>query len=216
MKKFEQELEQLKAQVGDMGAVAESMVAWSAEALLARRMELADRVLAEEPRVDRFQIDIEGEVIRLITIYSPTARDLRFLLMVARISTELERIADQAVNNCEFVRELLAQPPPAARHDLSRMSNVTRAMVHEALEAFRDEDTERAERVRKMDDEVDALNGQTVRDLLGGGAADPGSINVCMTLSLLARSIERIADHATNICEEVIYMVRGEDVRHQG
>lgn len=215
MKKFEHELESLKLRVMEMGEVAESMVGWASNALIERDREIVQRVLASEPKLDRFQIEIDSEAVRLITIYSPIAKDLRFLLMVVRINSELERIGDQAVNNCEYVELLLAAPPPQPLSDLSRMSEITRRMVHGALQAFNDEDIEKAQQVLKADDEVDALNGQTFRDLLMDRSADPDTINQAMTLVLLARSLERIADHATNICEEVIYMVKGEDIRHQ-
>jgi phosphate transport system protein len=216
MKKFEQELATLKDQVMAMGRVSASMLTGATRALVEGDAEIIRRVLADEPRVDQFQVDIDSEVIRLITIYSPIARDLRFLLMVARINTELERIADQAVNNCEFIQQLLAEPSPRPLDDLTRMSDITRTMLDHALDAFRDEDTQTAERVLQMDDDVDDLNSQTFRDLLAEGTKNPQQIRQSMTLSLLARSLERMADHATNICEEVIYMVRGEDVRHQG
>lgn len=215
MKKFEQELESLKRQVMEMGEVAESMVAWASAALVERDREMIQRVIAAEPRLDRFQIEIDSEAIRLITVYSPIAKDLRFLLMVIRINSELERIGDQALNNCEYVELLLSAPPAQPLRDLSRMFNVTRGMVHDALQAFNDEDIERARQVLRADDEVDTLNGQTFRDLLTDKSTNQEILNQCMNLILVARSVERIADHATNICEEVIYMVKGEDVRHQ-
>ena len=215
MSRFEQELDNLKRQVMEMGELAESMVAWAAAALIERDRAIIQQVLAAEPRLDRFQIGIDSEAVRLITIYSPAAKDLRFLLMVARITSELERIGDQAVNNCEYVELLLSAPPAQPLLDLSRMSAITHTMLHDALQAFTDEDIERAQRVLQSDDEVDALNAQTFRDLLRDTTPDPDTVNQCMTLVLLARSFERIADHATNMSEEVIYLVKGEDIRHQ-
>jgi phosphate transport system protein len=215
MKKFEQELATLKQRVMEMGGVAESMMAWASAALVGRDRALIQKVQANEPKLDQYQLEIDSEAIRLITIYTPIAKDLRFLLMVARINSELERIGDQALNNCEYVLLLLSAPPAQPLRDLSRMSELTRGMVHDALQAFHDEDTERAQQVLRADDDVDALNSQTFRDLLTDKSVTPDTINQCMTLILLARSLERIADHATNICEEVIYLVKGEDVRHQ-
>ncbi|RPH58174.1 MAG: phosphate signaling complex protein PhoU, partial [Acidobacteria bacterium] len=184
-------------------------------ALVGRDRALIQKVQANEPKLDRYQLEIDSEAIRLITIYAPIAKDLRFLLMVARINSELERIGDQALNNSEYVLLLLSAPPAQTLRDISRMSEITRGMVHDALQAFHDEDTERARQVLKADDEVDALNSQTFRDLLTDKNVDLDTINQSMTLILLARSLERIADHATNICEEVIYLVKGEDIRHQ-
>lgn len=215
MKKFAQELDNLKHQVMEMGEVAESMVGWATAALIERNRDLIEKVQVSEPKLDQFQIAIDGEAIRLMTIYCPIAKDLRFLLMVARINSELERIGDQALNNCEYVEMLLAAPPAQPLDDVARMSEITRGMVHGSLQAFHDEDLERAQQVLRADDDVDALNAQTFRDLLAHKIVDQDTLNQCMTLVLVARSVERIADHATNICEEVIYMVKGEDIRHQ-
>jgi len=215
MKKFEEELASLKQRLMEMGGVAESMVASASNALLERDRAIITQVLAAEERLDRFQIEIDSEAIRLITIYTPVAKDLRFLLMVVRINTELERIGDQAVNNCEYVEMFLSDPPPQPLSDLSRMTDITCGMVHDALQAFDREDLQKAKQVLKLDDAVDALNALTFRDLLNDRRDDPDILRRSMSLILLARSLERIADHATNICEEVIYMVEGEDIRHQ-
>jgi phosphate transport system protein len=215
MTKLAEKLESLQRQVTEMGDAVESMVAWAAAALADRHPESIQRVTAIEPRIDRFQIEIDSEAIRLMTIYSPIARDLRFLLMVARINSELERIGDQALNNCEYIEQLPSAPRPKPVADLSRMYEVARGMVHDALEAFRHEDLDLAQQVVNTDDEVDALFAQTFRDLLIEGSAHPEIVTESMTMILLARSVERIADHATNICEEVIYVVKGEDIRHQ-
>jgi phosphate transport system protein len=215
MKKFEHELVALKQRVMEMGALAESMVAMASDALLKRDRGIIAEVRATEERVDRLQLEIDGEAVRLITIYAPTAKDLRFLLMVVRINTELERIGDQAVNNCEYVEMFLSDPSPQPLSDISRMTDITCGMLHDALLAFDKEDIAKARFVLKLDDAVDALNAQTFRDLLTDRRDDADLVTRSMSLILLARSIERIADHATNICEEVIYLVEGEDVRHK-
>jgi phosphate transport system protein len=134
--------------------------------------------------------------------------------MVARINSELERIGDQSLNNCEYIQQLPPNPRPRAFQDLSRMSDITQQMVRNALLTVKDEDVDRAQQVVDTDDEVDALYVQTFRDLLTGGT-DPASLSESMTMILLARSLERIADHATNICEEVFYLVKAEDIRHR-
>jgi phosphate transport system protein len=215
MKKFEQELASVKDRVMEMGALAERMVAWASDALLKRDRAIIAEVLAAEEKLDRFQIEIDSEAIRLITIYTPTAKDLRFLLMVVRINTELERIGDQAVNNCEYLEMFLSDPPPRALHDISRMTEITCEMMHGALHAFAHEDVTKAQHVVTLDDAVDALNRQTFEDLLTDRAGNHEHIKLSMSLVLLARSLERIADHAVNICEEVVYLVKGEDIRHQ-
>jgi phosphate transport system protein len=215
MRKFELELDNLKNRLLEMGQVAERMVARASEALVQRDRKIVADVLAGEERLDRFQVEIDGEAVRLITVYTPTAKDLRFLLMVVRINTEIERIGDQAVNNCEYVEMFLSNPPARPMHDLSRMTDIACEMVHGALAAFAAEDVEMARRVVALDDQVDALNRQTFTDLLADSADDPDMVKRSMSLILLARSLERIADHAENICEEVVFLVKGEDIRHQ-
>jgi len=215
MKKFEQELESLKRRVMEMGQTAEEMVALSTAALIERDASAMERVLANEATLDRFQLEIDGEAVRLITIYTPIAKDLRFLLMVARINAELERIGDQAVNNCEYIQTLTSFTPASPIGDLAKMSDITRGMVRDALAAFDHEDLEKAQLVLKSDDDVDHLYNQTFTDLLEDKTNDADRVGRSMNLILVARSVERIADHATNICEEVIYMVNSEDIRHK-
>jgi phosphate transport system protein len=134
--------------------------------------------------------------------------------MMLRINTDLERIGDQAVNNCEYV-QTVSTSPPRPLTDLSEMTAITRSMVHDAIQSFDQEDTAKAQAVLKTDDDVDRLYNKTFRDLLADTSNDADRLNRSMNLILVARSLERIADHATNICEEVIYMVNSEDVRHQ-
>jgi phosphate transport system protein len=214
MKRFEQELESLKRRVMEMGKTTEEMVALSSAALIDKDTSAMERVLAHEANLDRFQLEIDGESVRLITIYTPIAKDLRFLLMVTRINAELERIGDQAVNNCEYV-QTLSGVGPVPLGDISKMSEITRGMVRDALDAFDQEDIGKAELVLECDDEVDQLYNQTFSDLLEDTTDEADRLSRSMNLILVARSLERIADHATNICEEVIYMVNSEDIRHK-
>ena len=213
MKQFQQELAQLKQQVVDMGSLAESMVAGASRALIKGERAIIQQVRASEPKLDRLQVEIDREAIRLITIYAPVAKDLRFLLMIARINSELERIGDQAVDNCEYVERLTVAPPPM--DDLSTMSEIVLRMVHDALHAFQEEDTQQAQAVMKLDDQVDALDARIFREFSEHSAAEPDIRAQCMGLILVARSLERMADHATNICEEVFYLVEASDIRHQ-
>ena len=214
MQKLAQELVSLKGRLIEMGDAVESMVIWANKALIDRHPESIRRVEDGELRVDQFQIDIDSEAIRLITVYTPIARDLRFLLMVARINSELERIGDQSLNNCEYIRQLPPTPGVKAFSDLLKMSDIAQRMVHDALLTIDDEDVDRAQHVVNTDDEVDALYVQTFRDLLTAGS-EVNVVNESMTMILLARSLERIADHATNICEEIFYLVKAEDIRHR-
>lgn len=215
MKKFEQELATLKRRIGEMGALAESMVVASSSALIDAERAAIEQVRTSEPRLDRFQVEIDREAIRLVTVYSPVAKDLRFLLMMLRITSELERIGDQAVDNCKYVEILPSTGPQTALRELSRMSAMTLQMVKGALQAFEHEDIDHAEAVIRLDDQVDAMNTETLRDLLEQSATGPNPVSRGVGLILAAQSLERIADHATNICEEVVYLVEGEDIRHR-
>jgi phosphate transport system protein len=215
MVKFEQDLAALKRWIGEMGALAESMVAASSNALINAERAAVERVRTSEPRLDRFQVEIDREAIRLITVYSPVAKDLRFLLMMLRITSELERIGDQAVDNCTYVEIIPLDSPPRPLRELSQMATMTLRMVQEALQAFEHEDIDRAEAVIRLDDQVDEMNAETFRRLLEARATEPAIVTRGIGLILAAQSLERIADHATNICEEVVYLVVGEDIRHR-
>jgi phosphate transport system protein len=214
MTKLERELAHLKQRTLEMGALAESMVTAAAAAITRPDRSVVQRVRDLEPRVDDLQIEIDREAIRLMTLYSPAARDLRFLLMVARINSELERIGDQAVNACEYVELLLSHPPSQPLQELSQMSSLALMMLREALHAFDGDDAHRARAVMGLDDEVDDIEERIVRDVLERKASDHEIATRSMGL-LIARSLERIADHATNICEEVFYVVEGQDIRHR-
>ena len=215
MKKFEQELADLRRKVVDMGGIAQTMIGDAVRALVERESSHVKKVFAAEDELDRFQVKIDDAAVRLITVYAPVAADLRFLLMVARINTELERMGDQAVNMCEYVELLLAEPELKPLVDLPRMAELAGGMVDNALQAFLARDANKAKETLAMDDVVDALNDQIFRELLTYAMGSPQNLTRCMALILVARSLERIADHATNVCEEVVYMVKGEDIRHR-
>jgi phosphate transport system protein len=212
MKQFESALAELKGQVVDMGALAESMARNSWEAIVRSDPAARDRVLASEPRLDRCQLDIDEDSVRLIARYAPVARDLRCLLMIARITTELERMGDHAVDNCEY-GALLGDGLPLGE-ELPAMADCVLGMVRQALEAFEAEDPGTGEAVLQRDDRVDALYTRVFHRAVEEAPAVPDSRARSTALVLLARSLERIADHATNICEEVIYLVKGADIRH--
>jgi phosphate transport system protein len=209
MKRFDQELAALKRRVVEMGDLAESMIDLSMKALTSRDDESFQAVLAQEDRLDQMQVAIDNEAVRLLTVYSPVAGDLRFILMVSRINTELERMGDHAVNMCEEI-QLMAESASDVPAEIPKMGKTARGMVRDALQAFYLADSSKAEAVIATDDLVDTLNDQVVRQVLG----KRGDISTSLAMILFAKSLERIADQATNICEEVIYMVRGADVRH--
>jgi phosphate transport system protein len=210
MNRLEQELAELKRRVLEMGTLAESMVTDSWYGVARREAACLARVVANEPTLDRFQVENDCEAVRLIAVFTPVARDLRFLLMIARITSELERMGDHAVDNCEYAG-LIGDTSPTT--DLTTLADFVRRMVHDAIKALTDEDPRQAEAVMQLDARVDALYSQVFRDLLEHA---PGDDRMRSTgLILLARSLERIADHATNMCEEIFYLVEGADIRHR-
>jgi len=214
-RKFDDQLNALKNRVVAMGDIAQTMIQDTMRALVERKEALIQNVLANEDELDRMQIEIDTQATELMAIQAPVAFDLRFILMVARINTELERVGDLCVNVCESTQLLLREPPLKPLIDLPKMSETAGRMVHQSLQAFMEGSPEKAFQVIKTDDEVDALNDQIFRELLTYMLSDPRSITRSLSLILIARNIERIADHATNIAEEVIYLVKGEDIRHQ-
>jgi len=215
-KKFDQELAVLRKQVLKMGDTAEAMVRSAMQALVDRDEKPIQEVLRWEEEMDSLQVAIDDQVVRLIVTHAPVAQDLRFLLMVARINSELERVGDQAVNICENVQLLLGVPPLKPLVDLPKMSELAQQMVHGGLVAFTEGSSERALETIRSDDQVDALNDQIFRELLTYMMSDVRNIPRALALILTARSLERVADHATNICEEGVYLVKGLDIRHQG
>lgn len=214
-RKFDEDLAALKNKVVAMGQLAQAMIQTSMKSLVDRNAALIQTVLEYEDKLDRFQIEIDNEAIRLMAIQAPVALDLRFILMVARINTELERIGDLCVNLCESIQLLLTEPPLKPLVDLPKMADISGRMVENSLQAFLDASTEKALQVIKVDDEVDALNDQIFRELLTYMLSNPTNITRALSLILMARNLERIADHATNVAEEVVYLVKGEDIRHQ-
>ncbi len=214
-KKFDAELTALKNELVDMAEVAQTMVQTAVRALVDRKSEDLANLEDLEKRVDDYQIKIDNDVIRLMAVYTPVALDMRFVLMTARINTELERIGDQAMNMREYVENLLGEPELKKLVDLPRMADIASGMVKDSVQAYKDGATDRALEVVNRDDEVDALYDQIFRELLTYMLSDPANIKRALGLVLMARSIERIADHATNIAEEVVYLVKGEDIRHQ-
>ncbi|MCA9262662.1 MAG: phosphate signaling complex protein PhoU [Planctomycetales bacterium] len=221
MKKFDHELAGLRQRVVEMGNLAEKMVAAAIDAVTsANRDELIKSVEQAEEELDDMQVSLDKEAIRLLTVYSPVAADLRFVMSVSRINNELERIGDHAMNMCEAIQlmESKSDNPPLAQ--IEKMAVVVKEMMADALNAFLQDDIAKARETIASDDMVDALNDQIVEELLHPEivrqAAD-GRAEIADALSqiLIGRSLERIADQSTNISEEVIYMVRGQDVRHE-
>lgn len=213
---FERDLQTLRERLLVMGGLAETMIRKSIKALVDRDEALIQAVLAHEEEIDVLCLEIDDRCFTLLALRQPMASDLRFLVAGIKINGDLERIGDQAVNIVLRARHLITQPPVKPLIDIPRMAHLAREMVRKSLDAFVRRDPELARGVIDADDEVDHLRDQVFRELITYMSADPTTIPRALDLILISRNLERIADHATNIAEDVIYIVRGEDVREKG
>jgi phosphate transport system protein len=211
---IDQELAELRSQILRMGALVESQIEGSIKALVDRDVDLASRIIERDTLVNTMDVDIDENCMRLLALQAPAARDLRFVTTAMKISTELERMSDISENISERVIELNEEPQLKPYIDIPRMANWTMTMVHESLDAFVRSDAALARKVCADDDFVDNLTHQLFRELLSFMIENPATITRAIRLTFIGKSLERIADHATNIAELVIYMVEGKIIRH--
>jgi phosphate transport system protein len=211
---FEEEMQALKNRLLNMGALVEERVHDATNALIERRIDTAERIIASDQDVNDLQIEIDERCLRLLALQQPMASDLRLITAAMKINADLERIGDQAVNIAEQAVRILAHPPLKPIIDLPRMAEISERMTRESLDAFVRKDAKLARAILARDDEVDQLKDQVFRVLLTYMMADPGTIERALGLILISRHLERIADHATNIAEDVIFVVEAKDVRH--
>jgi phosphate transport system protein len=211
---FETQLQGLLQKVVRMGALAESMIQTSVRALTEGNESIAAAVYKQEQQVNTLQVEVDDLAIRLTVLRQPVATNARFLFMASRIGGELERIADQAINICQNTHYVLEPPAIKPLVDLPIMADKAQKMVRDSLAAMVDRDVALAGKVLDEEDQVDAFRDQIFRTLLTYMMGDPRTIQQAMSLILIARNLERIGDHATNIAEEVIYWIQGRDVRH--
>jgi len=198
-----------------MASLAESSVAQVLKALVQRDSALAKRVDADDHLLDQLQVEIDDRCIKLLALRQPIAKDLRFIAMGMRISNDLERIGDEAVNIAHRTEELNKEPPLKPLVDIPRMAEIVRGMIHDALDAFVYEKPDLARQVVTRDEDVDKLNRQLHRELTSFMIEDPHTITRCLNLMSVAHNLERIGDHATNVAEEIVYLYEGRDIRHQ-
>jgi phosphate transport system protein len=211
---IDQELAELKTQILRMGGLVEGQIERAIRALVERDVDLASQVIERDTLVNSLDVEIDENCIRLLALQAPAAGDLRFVTTAMKISTELERMSDLAENICERVIELNEEPQLKPYIDIPRMANWTMRMVRECLDAFVRSDSALARKVCTDDDFVDNLTHQLFRELLSFMIENPGTISRAIRLTFIGKYIERIADHATNIAELVVYMVEGKIVRH--
>jgi len=211
---FERDLEELKQRLLWMGSLAERAVHQSVHAVLDAEEDLAETVLSEENAINEMQIEIDDRVQRLLALQAPMAADLRFLLAVTRINSDLERIGDQAVNIAQSALRILRHPQVKPYVDLPRMSELVEGMVRDSLNAVVRKDQDLARSVMQRDDQVDRIRDQIFRELLTYMMENSSVVFSAFELVLVAKNLERIGDHATNVAEDVIYFVAGRDIRH--
>lgn len=213
-KTYEEELGQLRAYVLEMGGLVEEQIAHAIRALIDRDEALARQTIERDHTVNRLDVEIDELCIRLLALRQPAARDLRLITTALKITTDLERIGDLAAHTAERALELMQELPIKPYIDLPRMADLARGMLHQSLDAFVREDAELALAVCESDDPLDKLHAQLFRELLSYMVEDPTTISRAMRLLFVSKNLERIGDHATNIAEMVIFMVRGRSIRH--
>jgi phosphate transport system protein len=213
-KRYGEELKKLREEILYMGGMVEDQIQKAIKSLVDRDSNLAELIIERDHEVNRLDVDIDDLCIRLLALHQPAGRDLRFITTGLKITTDLERIGDMAVNVCERALELNTEPQLKPYIDIPRMARTAQRMIRESLDAFVREDTELALKVCKDDEEVDQLNSQIFREVVTYMMDDSGTINRAIKISSISKYLERIADHATNIAEMVIFMVKGKSIRH--
>ena len=213
-RQFDVELDAIRGKLLEMGSKVESMMANSIQSLVERNTELAEQTIAFDHEINRLEMEIDKDCLEVLALRQPAARDLRFITLALKIVTDLERIGDQCANICKRVRELNLEPPLKPFNDLPGMAQAVSAMVMEALDAFVRGDENLARKVREEDQAVDNLTDQIQREILTSMLGDPAVIGRAIKMNHISKCLERIADHATNLAEMVIFMVEGKDVRH--
>ena len=211
---LQQELNKLKESLLQMAGLAERAISNAVEALVKRDTPLAEKTIGEDEKINQMELRVDDMCLKLLALHQPMAADLRFITSAMRINTELERIGDQATNIAERVISLNQEPQLKPYIDIPRMAEITQSMVKDVLDAFVNGDAQLARSVCERDDQVDGLNDQVFRELLTYMMSDSKTITRAVHLIIVSRCLERIADHATNIAEGVIFMVKALVIKH--
>ena len=204
----------LQTRLLEMGGLAEERVRLCIEALESRDLGLVAQVMTGDEPINQLHIEIDNRCFRLLALYQPMATDLRAIVSAVKINTDLERVGDLAVNISEAAQRYTTHPPVKKLIDIPTMGSIAQTMLRDALDAYVRRDTALAHAVLNADDQLDALKTQVFRDLLTYMLKDPATVEPALDLILISRHLERIGDHATNIAEDVIFMVSAQDVRH--
>ncbi len=211
---FQEELELLKTRLLEMGGLAEDRVRMAVRALVERDMNALETVLVSDEAINRLHIEIDDRCLKLLALHQPVAVDLRAIVSAVKINTDLERVGDLAINIAEASTRYIQHPPVKELIDIPRMATVAQDMLRDALDAFVRRDETLAREVLDRDDELDTLKTMVFRSLIDHMTHDPATIQPALDLVLVSRHLERIGDHATNVAEDVIFMVSARDVRH--
>ena len=212
VKSYDEQLNLLSRKILEMGGLVEQQLAFSIEALAARDIEAAVRVIEHDDRVDDLEEEIDKHAIRLLATRQPMAIDLRHIAMAMKISNDLERIGDYAVNIAKRIERLVKVPPVQSQYAIPRMAQITQAMIKDVLDAYLERDAARAVTAWHRDDEVDAMYESLFRELSTYMLEDPRNITACINLLFIAKNLERTGDHITNIAEKIHYMVHGQRI----
>ena len=213
-KKYGEDLKKLREDILYMGGLVEDQIQKAVSSLVERDSKLAETIIQRDHEVNRLDVEIDDLCIQLLALHQPAARDLRFITTALKITTDLERIGDMAVNICERALELNEEPQLKPYIDIPRMARTAERMIRESLDAFVREDTSLALKVCSEDQELDDLNSQIFRETISYMIEDPHTINRAIKISSVSKYLERIGDHATNIAEMVVFMVKGKSIRH--
>ena len=211
---YEEQLGQLRTAVLEMGGLVEEQIGQAVRALIQRDEALAHATIERDHTVNRFDVEIDDLSLKLLALRQPAARDLRLITTALKITTDLERIGDMATHIAERAIELAGELPIKPYIDIPRMADVARDMLRRSLDAFVREDTELALSVCLADDTIDQLHEQLFRELLSYMVENPATVSRAMRLLFVSKYLERVGDHATNIAEMVIFMVKGRSIRH--
>ena len=212
---FEEELDLLQSRLLEMGGLAEERVRSSVQGLVVRDPAFIDKVLHGDEPINELHIEVDNRCFTLLALHQPMATDLRAIVAAVKINTDLERVGDLAVNIAEAARRYAAHPPVKKLIDIPQMGEIAQGMLRDSLDSFVRRDTTLAQQVLNQDDVLDGLKTQVFRELLTYMLHDPTTVEPALDLILVSRHLERIGDHATNIAEDVIFMVSALDVRHQ-
>lgn len=214
IRRYDLELNDLKQRLLAMGGLVEKMIADAMRSLIERNGDLAREVIAMDHEVNRLEVAVDAQALSLLALRQPAARDLRFITMAMKINTDMERIGDTAVNISERTLGLLEEPQLKPYVDLPRMATLAQEMLKKSLDAFVEGNVKKAHEVMEADNEIDDLYTHVYNELLAHMMADPKTISRGIRLTFVAKYLERIADHATNIAEMVTFLIEGYDIRH--